>query len=528
MTYSQSKQLNTFEIKSEISRLVKALENSTILVDTREFETLDAQENKDNIIKLLFKEFNLCNEETLPVIKMLLLRYCNEKDLLTQLENIIFNPKNDNNVKLHAIELISTFDQNWHEKNYDSYLIYDEELVQKETKELLESAVDNPELQMDFLDFFNAIPPKDQKMLIESLIEDQKPEDLANILTPIFLSYPNTEIGTIALEMLGDTKSKYAYQALNQVYKNLKENVQTNVKKCINKLKLSGAAFGTIPIPNTDLCNYYLIPPDGEGNSTLLYKEQNPDNTIRLVGVVFDDYTGIRDCLGFNSISEFESSFLVEKLTGTDYKVEISSEIFKMLLNEAETLNYKKSAPPYEYNCWKKIFVGIEAANININEFLAQQLNKKELSSDEIINILNSEITIPWFYTPNFGDETEFFFKALDKNLQNNNIENFDINKFIQENTETVFYKEEKENWISRICLTAYGKIIANEKDIANELFNLTTSEKAMNSVYDFVLKQSIFQYFLKIIAEENYTKYSKTDAENILTYLEHLWGFYV
>ena len=528
MTNSKPKQLNTFEIKKEISRLVKALENSTILVDTREFQTLDEQENTDNIIKLLFKEFHLGNEETLPVIKLLLQRYCDEKELLKELESIIFDPKNDNSIKLHAIELISSFMDNWHEQNYDSYLIYDEELVQKETKALLEDAVDNPELQMDFLDFFNAIPPRDQKMLLESLVEDQNPQDLADILTPIFLSYPNTEIGATTLNLLGSTKSKYAYKALNQVFEKLKDDIKPSVKKCINELKLSGAAFGANSIQNFDLCNFYLIPPDGEGNTSLLYKEQNNDDTIRLVGVVFDDYTGIRDCLGFNSISEFESSFLIEKLTGTDYKIEITPEIFKMLLSEAEKLNYKKSAPPYEYNCWKKIFVNIEPANVNINEFLSQQLTQKELTKEEAIETLNSELTVPWFYTPNFGDETEDFFKMLNKNLETKDIEDFDINSFIEENINTVFYKEEKENWISRICLTAYGKLIADEKNIANALFNLTSSEKTMNLVFDFVLKQSIFQYFLKIIAEENYTKHSKTKAEKILTYLEHLWGFYV
>lgn len=529
MTNSKPKQLNSFEIKTEISRLVKALEKSTILVDTREFKTLDEQENTQNIIKLLFKEFMLTDEETLPVIKILLLRYCDEEYLLNELENIIFNPENDNNLKLHAIELISNFKTNWHEQNYDNYLIYDEELVQKETKALLEDATDNPELQMDFLDFFNAIPPRDQKMLIESLTEDQSPEDLANILTPLFLSYPNAEIGSLALNMLSSTKSKYAYKALLQVFEKLKDSIQPNVKKCLNELRLSGAAFcGTVE-PEYEKVKFYLIPPDGEGNTSLLYKEYNSQNDmIRLVGIVFDDYSGIRECLGFNEISEFEASFLLEKLTGTDFKVEIKPEMFKKLLDEAETLNYKKSAPPYEYNCWKKIFVDIKSDDINIKEYLAELFNSQEISFEQTVEILNSDITVPWFYSNNFGDETEIFFKELDKKLSDSKIEDININDFINQNIDNIFYQTEKENWKTRIHLTAYSKIIAGEINSALALYKLTTTEKTMNVVYDFVLKQSIFQYFLKMLTEEYFMRYSKQAIEENLNYLEHLWGFYV
>lgn len=159
------KQLNAFEIKREISRLVKALENSTILIDTAEFKTLDGQDDKQNIVKILMKEFCLCDEERLPVIKVLLLRYSNENELLNELETIIHNPTNENTLKLHAIELIAAFKPDWHEEGYDEYLEYDEELVQKETQELLQNSEENTEIQLDFLDFFSSIPPKDQLML---------------------------------------------------------------------------------------------------------------------------------------------------------------------------------------------------------------------------------------------------------------------------------------------------------------------------------------------------------------------------
>ena len=121
MMQESPKQLNAFEIKREIARLVKALENSTILVDTSEFRTLDAQEDKSGVVKILMKEFLLCNDDTMPVIKLLLLRYAEIEELLAELESIIKNPRNPNNIKLHAIELISTFKPDWFNRKQKSF-----------------------------------------------------------------------------------------------------------------------------------------------------------------------------------------------------------------------------------------------------------------------------------------------------------------------------------------------------------------------------------------------------------------------
>lgn len=524
------KQLNAFEIKREISRLVKALENSTILVDVSEFATLDNQEDKASIIKILMKEFHLCNEETMPVIKLLLLRYAEESELLLELESIIKNPKYPNNIKLHAIELISSFKSDWHEESYDSYLEYDEELVQKETKELLENSQNNPEIQLDFLDFFSAIPKKDQMMLLDSLKEDQQGEDLANILVPIFLSYPHDEIGLQALKLLSDTKSSFAYKSLQEIIDFLDEGTRTSVKKCLNELKLSGAAKekNTQNLANSGI--FYIIPPDGEGNLSLIYQRHNEDEkTVQLIGIVIDDYSGIRECLGFSAISEFEASFLLEKLSGTDFKTTIPPEVFKRMLIEAEKLNYKKSAPPYEYNCWKRIFLDIKPVDeCYIESKLEEKYANKSVTKDSITKVLNSDFTVPWFYNRTFGDETEALFDELDKEIKEKSIHKVDFESLINKHKPEVFYPQERENWCKRLLLTSFSKDIANETEPACVLYKLSNDEKAQIELYEFVLKQSIFQYFLNMLTEKVFLKYKEKDLEENLNYLEKLWGFYV
>lgn len=522
------KQLNAFEIKSEISRIVKALKNSTILIDTSEFKTLDEQNDPQNIVKILLKEFNLGNYESMPVIELLLLRYADEDYLLQEMEKIIKNPKNENDIKLNAIELISSFKADWYGENYDSYLEYNEEHVRQETQKLLESSADNPEIQLEFLDFFSAISPKDQMIMLESLEEDQQGEDLANILVPVFLSAPQSEIGLAALKMLSSTKSPYAYESLVQTSTALDEISRQNIKKCVSELKLSGAGKRFQPAADTHKgAKFYIIPPDGEGNFSLIYEKTNSDDKkVQLVGMVIDDYTGVRECLGFSAISAFEASFLLDQLTGTDFKTSIDAKMFKKLMLQGEKLNYKKSAPPYEYNCWKRIFLDIPTADIEIEEILKEKFSNKTITEEDIRLVLDADFTLPWFYTLNFSDETEHFFNELDKKLKENRIDEIDIDNFLAENIDNVIYEEEKNNWKQRIFLTAYTKL--DDEQTAAALYNIAETPSLLQNFYRFILKQSVFQYFLNMLTDKNFLKYTKQNIEDNLAYLEQLWGFYV
>ena len=526
----KTKQLNAFEIKQEITRIVKALENSTILINLEEFKTLDALEDKSTVKKLLLKEFMLCNEARIQTIKFLLLRYMEEDELLEEMEKIIKAQQNDNKLKLCAIEVISAFKPDWNEQDYDTYLEYDEELVQQETKELLESSEDNPEVQLDFLDFFSTIPPNDQNLLLSSLKEDQSGGNLANILVPVFLSYPTQEIGLEALRMLRTSRSSYAYQSLKQVYDKLREEQKFNVKKVLNELKLSGASNkNTGNDYQHDGAEFYMVSPDGEGNISLIYKKHNSSNqTVRLIGTVIDDYSGIRECLGFNEISVFEADFLLDKLIGTDFKAQISPEVFKMLLDKAEYINYKNSAPPYEYNCWKKVFTDIPPADLNIAEYLETNLDLSASNEADINKVLNQDFTNSWFKKPTFGDETEEFFNQLNKELKNKSIYDIDIEQFISEHIDKIFYDEEKQNWSKRLVMTAYGRYLLEDKKNASALLKITKEKPLANIFYDFVMKQTVFQYFLNLQEEKSHKEYTANELENILSYLETKWGFQV
>ncbi|DAB18930.1 TPA: hypothetical protein CPT81_08985, partial [Candidatus Gastranaerophilales bacterium HUM_20] len=81
-------ELNPFEIKAEIAKLMTNLDG---VKDFESYEVhyrmLDAQTDKNVIVKLLFKEIN--NSANPNLLKFLLVRYCPVKELVEKLWTLI-------------------------------------------------------------------------------------------------------------------------------------------------------------------------------------------------------------------------------------------------------------------------------------------------------------------------------------------------------------------------------------------------------------------------------------------------------
>ncbi len=529
-----TKQLNAFELKQEISRLANVIEESTVLIEQTEFSLLDNQKDKDLIVKIALKEFSRGQEKMMPALKIILIRYGKKNSLISPLEEIIKKADNSNDLKLHAIEVIELIDpmkrnDGW----YDKYLNYDEDLIREETENIARLAQQSPEIQIDFLDFYKMLGEEDKELFIQSFANEKNPADYANLLTPLFLS--NTYLTNIAreiLKLLGSSKSIYTYKALNEVYEYLPNDIKPAVKRCLNELKLSGVAMQIAnekkEQPKGD---FYIIPPDGEGRTTLIYQAPSPQelDKILILGIVLDDYFGIKECLGFMAISEFEASVLFGKLLGTNPKTKIPPDVFKMLIKNAEKLTYTtKTAPIAEYNCWKNLFIDIEPADFDIKELIKSKSENIKLTNDDLETVFNDDISMPWFYEENFGDETENFFAELNSMLKYKSLDEIDIEGYVKTGIKSVLYKDEREKWTERLILSAYCKYLDNDKKMMNILYSLSQDEAALNELYLFILRQSVFQYFLSMLTEENYLIYDKETLEANLSYLSGIWGFYV
>ena len=231
-------ELNPFEIKAEIQKLISALQNAKDFENYEvHYRTLDAQSDKNVIVRLLFKEINNPNSD---LIKFLLLRYCPQKELTEHLWNIIKNSLTTNQAKIFALDLLRDIDTCWSYEECSKYLDNPNEFVNSDTEKILNKAIINPEVQIDFLDFFVTLSDNDKIVLLNSLAEDYSEDALANMLIPVFLSMPDSEAGRTALDILGNSKSQLAYHALTSFLDNADESIIPSVKRNLAVLKMAG------------------------------------------------------------------------------------------------------------------------------------------------------------------------------------------------------------------------------------------------------------------------------------------------
>lgn len=499
-------ELNPFEIKAEIAKIMSELKGVKDFEDYEiHYRTLDLQSDKQIIVKLLFKELNnvQSNQE---LIKFLLLRYCPHQELIENLWSIIKNNLTSNQVKIFALDLLRDIDTNWSYETCNQYLDNPEEFVDADTKKILSNAILNPEVQIDFLDFLSSLPDNDKIILLKSLGDDYSKDELANMLIPVFLTTPNSQIGETALEILGNSKSQLAYHALNSALEFVPEKLHASIKKNLSVLKLAGIRednsieFYKNILKDSKPYKFCITYPDGHGNQAIILSRINKSGKIQFVAIVIDDYKGIRDCFGFNEISKFECNTIIERFYRGQRAIELEPEVLKTILINAEKLSGFKI--PYEYICWKNLLVDIEPAVINLN-YKVEKLDNKNFEE-----ILNSDFMDYWFLNEGYSDEFDEFLKLLD------NPDDFE--KLIDENLEKVFYPDEYSVWSKRILTTAILKKFAGDKITSKNLYLLYNDKVLIRDFFKHILRKSIYEYFFSKEDKEKIEKIEKMWVKNV------------
>ena len=496
-------ELNPFEIKAEIQKLISTLQN---VKDFENYEvhyrTLDSQSDKNVIIKLLFKEINNPNSE---LIKFLLLRYCPPDELSEKLWGIIKNKLTSNQAKIFALDLLRDIDTDWSYEECNKYLDNPDEFVNSDTEKILNKAIINPEVQIDFMDFLATLPEEDKIVLLNSLANDYSKDELANMIIPVFLSMPDSEAGKTALDILGNSKSQLAYHALNSALNYVAESVKPSIKRNLAILKMAGIRednsfeYYKKLLSESEPYKFCMTYPDGHGNQAIIVSRINKNTgRVRFVAIVVDDYKGIKDCFGFNDISVFECNAIIERFYRGQRALEVPPEILKGLLDSAEKLS--KHNLSYEYVCWKNILSDIEPEEIKLDYKI------KELSKQEFESILQADFTDFWFLDENYSDEFVEFLELA------NQTDPKDFDKIIDENIEKVFFEDEYKVWTERILNTSVLKTLAGDIEMAQNLFALYHDAKLIREFFKNILRKSLYEYY-----------FSKKD-EKAVKKIEEMW----
>lgn len=492
---------NKLQIRAKLLSAIINLQNNN---SDRSFvgntlDDLNTIQNKDTVLEILHKELLKENSEMRDYTITFLIEELVDKEKSEKLMfETLANPKIKDTIKSKIVNFLR---QTGKHVNYEQYITYFEnpdEIIDSDTVKLLENARVNPESQIDFLDFLNALNEPEKEMLVDSLTQDYDGDNLANILIPIVITNPYSKISQAAIKAIGESRSNLAYPVLTSLMENIDDlAVKANVQKSLSLLKLSGVKEDVTGeyykklLADTPVYKCYLNFPDGHGNIGMIFSRKNELSFIQMFALVLNDIDGIVDCFGFNEISEAEFERIVNKFYQNDNIVEADEKICKYLMVNAEKLSRLKFQEiSYEYAAWSMITKDIDYEEINFSK----GFNKVELS----------DFLLKQLYEKGYFDR--WFFDASHNNAFASIIaEIFEIKTSDTEKLENILLTKKSELFSvdfmmifnHRLLLSAYFAYLKDETTFADLLFSLIDESLIKERFTLDILKKSVYEYFL-------------------------------
>lgn len=542
-----TEQLNKLQIKAEILTVISKLQTNIEASSVDDvLKTLLGQEDKDSILEILLKELTKANEEKGILICFLLLKLCDNKKVEDSLWEILKNPAVNDSIKSVILNILKDLGNKVDYTKVEEYFENPEEVIDADTQRLLQMAIVNPEAQIDFMDFISSLSDTDKKILVESLGNDYTSDDLANILTPLFLYEPTTEIGKKAVNILGTTKSQLALHTLNEALEFVDdEETIALIKKSLSTLKIAGvrednaidfykSVLSSIPY----LC--YISFPDGHGNQALIFSREKESGSIQIVAIVVNDTQGIVDCFGFNDISKDEFDRIVDRFYNGDEHIFVEPNEIKTILVNAEKLTRKLGKRiSYEYICWRNLLSDLEVEPTPTELILKQKFGPKSLSEEDLEQIFLLDFVQRWFFDVESNDEFRKFIEDLNLKIKENDL-SFDFNELIIKMLPEIFITEQKDLLDKRILMSAYLKFLSENEEEAQLLYSLYFDESKKDELSQIIIKKSIYEYYVtlkfrqkeessmkNIFAMRNKQKTTELSLKQIdfvITLIESLW----
>jgi len=484
--------MNKLQIRAELLATISALLVAS-MPSAESLTDLKLIEDKKTILDILVRELSGANEHKSLIICWLLTELIEKNQLNDELWNVIKSPDYNDHIKMICFNMLKDLGNKIDYEVISGYFEKFDELINKETKELLDSAIMNPESQIDFMDFLSSLSDEDQILLIKSLEDDYANDALANILIPVFIHYMTSSVGEVALDILGKTKSQLAFHALENVMKYAPEDLKIKINKALSELKISGIRvdntiefYGNI-LSESKPYKTYISFPDGHGNMAVIFSRKRTDGSLQFMAVVFNPHYGILDAFGFNSMTVNDFYRIVDKFYNNQEKYEIEAGVVKHLLKQAVNNSYaNKDFIPYEYVCWESILLDIEPIAPEFN------VDKIELNQKDIDNLCLSDYVQNWFFDEYTSEPFLEFIEALSKEYKENNF-SVDLDKFIADNFDKIYTEEELEDQLFKFNLAAYLRVTKNDIKLATLFYSLGTNYSFLTNI----IRKSIYEYFV-------------------------------
>ena len=549
-----TKQLNKLQIRAEILNAIKTLDSGD--KHTQEFldsviNSLKEIEDKNTVLDILIKEIIASKNDDRFLILSFLIENLIPKEMLEQeLWKLLEQPQMTDSAKANIINILKDLGNQINYEKYTEYFENPDSIIDADTERMLKSAIYNPEAQIDFLDFIEALPDTDKSMLIDSLCEDYSGNELANLFLPVVYANPDSVLCKDAIKRLGASKSPLALRPLNFIINYTKDNeILSLAKKSLSELKISGSRdditdkFLAEVYAESKIDNVYISMPDGHGNVGIIVsrKRINKDS-VQMFAVVFNDTAGIIDCFGFNDITTIEFERIVSRFYSNQEKICITPSVAKLLLTNAEEKALETAGRiSYEYICWRNLLCDAVNTEETLKEILSKKLENVDVSVSDIKMLYETtSIFDKWFFHRSGN-------KAFDEFINDfvvNNSNNFNF-KYLEDKISAEFDKiwtdEELARIDFRLLLCAYLLNLNGLKKYANVLYSIISNSETKQELCLNIIKLSIYEFLLRekekyqnttistnIFSrrnQENQALIEKTILNSIIKEVETNWG---
>jgi hypothetical protein len=557
----QNKEQSKLQIRAEVLSILQQYTCENDIKPSKQKQDIETLKNITErvfVVEVLLKEFLKSTDFKRRVISVFLSNLVVLKDVEEILWDFLKNPKISDRIKEDIIFILRNLGARINTDELLGYLENPDELIDKETQNLLETAKLNPEAQIDFLDFLFALKPEEQIQLINTLKEDYSGDDLANILTPALQANLDPFVQHTIIEILGTTKSYLAVEPLMLLNESVnEENTKKLAKKSLNLLKLSGINLedkAKMRQREEEVCKLYEIYeayaslPDGTGSQGIILGRIK-DNQIYMFSTVINEKEGIVDCFGFSKISKEEFHKIIDRFTQNAVVIKVPPEYCKSKLEKAENINRINKIPvSYEYLCWKIYIADVNMMDKNIED--AFSFNQIELSNENYEKLYKSGDFDTWFFE--YDDEpevTKILNFVIDKFNSQNKSFITQLDKQIDEAVKNIASEDWQNSLYLRLMDCAYLYGLNNKEKLKNISASIGVKIKT-SPVSNFtnikfitdIIRRSILQFagncleeeeeainikktrFATAVPKNTKPKLDFNSAISLLNYLEEYW----
>lgn len=507
------------QIRAKILALIENLDINKLNKKEQEdvFLELKNFEDKEFLQQIFIKELNCDDDNKIEKLAYLITETANSETVKEPLWNYIKDKTISDKVKEISCNLLRILGEKIRSEDLINFLDNPMDLIDAETKKLLDVAMINPEVQIDFLDFLFALPENERVALVQSLEEDYQGDRLVNILAPILDSSNDYEIKEFIIKSLGNSKT---YSALEPLMNLLEYSCDEGLKKLaeigLKKLRLSGIQYSDkdkIQMVDEIVCEdsipykSYISLVDGMGNQGVIVSRVSEDENVQMFSVVINDKDGIVDCFGFYLLSKGEFERILESYGKDSLNVKIPPSYAKFCLLQAEKKNRKKQETlPYEYLAWKSLFYDIEEFNQDLEQKALECITS--LKTPNYGLLLESDIFNQWFFDSKDNEHVDKFFQEL---LTDDFIVDEVLEQKIADVVSKVFDKNVMETYRERLLGAFYLLDLQGEVALRDNIAFLAVQLKELSNPLDFelftwIIRKSVYELFLRERAsfEEN------------------------